>query len=53
MGSITPINAVARAVTSMQSERSTDATRLGYLDLAYRLGREFATDRDAAEAALA
>jgi hypothetical protein len=30
-----------------------DATRLGYLDLAYRLGRDFATDRDAAEAALA
>jgi len=29
------------------------AARLGYLDLAYRLGREFATDREAAEAALA
>jgi len=28
-----------------------EATRLGYLDLAYRLGRDFATDRDAAEAA--
>ena len=27
------------------------ATRLGYLDLAYRLGTNFATDRDAAEAA--
>jgi hypothetical protein len=27
-----------------------EATRLGYLDLAYRLGRDFATDRDAAEA---
>ena len=30
-----------------------DATRLGYLDLAYRFGRDFATDRHAAEAALA
>jgi hypothetical protein len=29
------------------------AARLGYLDLAYRFGRDFATDRDAAEAALA
>jgi hypothetical protein len=30
-----------------------DATSLGYLDLGYRLGRQFATDRDSAEAALA
>jgi hypothetical protein len=30
-----------------------DATRLGYPDVVNRLGRDFTTDQDAAEAALA
>jgi hypothetical protein len=53
MGSITPINVVARASTSMPSERSM--TPRGSATSISRIASAgtFATDRDAAEAALA